>query len=498
MDFRKKDLSKFLAIALMFACAAAFTPLLAGPAFAAKAKTVKPAKVEGLQLVQADIMTTPNEYDVTASWTKLKKNVAKYKIKIVDVTDPDAKPAPKFMTVKKKKKQAVFSGTVGSTYTVKVRAIKGKKKGPWSDPQTITIAEKRATFTGVTITMPRVGAVKIGDKLTAAVDPADVNVTWQWFRVKGDEEAAIDGAVSAEYTVQNADIGYFLKAVASVSEGNLTYAGSAEATTTVAVTSTSSGGNVEPTLEEYTEGILRGAGNYIYSDGYMYTARQAPNSVSIRGNTLTANYVCSVTLPNNPTEDDMWQATSQILEVNEGVKNDMARLFGGLYRSTNSNASGGPISEETGQPNDIGSDSSQNHIDRIGFDECDYGWRPDKNGKFLKGSNWRNLEEGSENSTLVADITKLFSETKLSYGVSFLPNKSEATIGTQNDTPEEEIPVGAVKESVDYDNHTFTESITVVAHDDKYPDGYPITLKSNIKFVDPLLFNFIIAPPPLD
>ena len=456
MDFRKKTLSKVLAVALMLACAAAFTPLLAGPAFAAKAKTVKPAKVEGLQLVQADIMTTPNEYDVTASWTKLKKNVAKYKIKIVDVTDPDAKPDPQFVTVKKKKKQAVFSGTVGSTYTVKVRAIKGAKKGAWSDPQTITIAEKRATLTGVTITMPRVNAAKAGDKLTAAVDPADVNVTWQWFRVKGDEATAIDGAVSAEYTVQNADIGFFLKAVASVSEGSLTYAGSAEATTTVAVTSTSSGGNVEPTLEEYTEGILRGAGNYIYSDGYVYTARQAPNSVSIRGNTLTANYVCSVTLPNNPTEDDMWQATFQILEVNEGVKNDMARLFGGLYRSTNSNASGGPISEETGQPNDIGSDSSQKHITRIAFDESDYGWMPGKNGKFLKGSNWRNLKEGFENSTLVADITGLFSETKLYSGVAYLPYKTEAII----DTPGEEIPEGAIKESVNSDDCTFTESLT--------------------------------------
>ena len=135
MDFRRKKLSKVLAIALMFACAAAFTPLLAGPAFAkAKAKTVKPAKVEGLQLVQADTMTTANEYDVTASWTKLKKNVKKYKIKIADVTDPEAKIPPQTMTVKKKKNKAVFSGTVGSTYEVKVRAIKGKKKGAWSDP----------------------------------------------------------------------------------------------------------------------------------------------------------------------------------------------------------------------------------------------------------------------------------------------------------------------------------------------------------------------------
>lgn len=497
MDFRRKNISKVLAIALMFACAAAFTPLLAGPAFAkTKAKSVKPAQVQGLELVQADTMTTLNEYDVTATWTKLKKNVKKYKIKIADVTDPDAKPAPQTITVKKKKNIAVFSGTVDSTYTVKVRAIKGKKKGKWSDPQTITIAEKRAALTAVTITMPREKVAKAGDKLTAAVDPADADVTWQWYRVKGDEATAIEGAVNAEYTVQSADIGYFLKAVASVSEGSLAYVGSAEATTTVAVTTTSSGGTVKPTptptpaSDEYIEDILTRAYNYNYPDDYKYNA----DPVTIKGNTLTATYQIKATLSDNNPAVILAGLVSKF-KNDKIVSNDLSRVLGGLYYSTHPKVSG--------QPNDSSSDDVQNPITRLKVGGYDYEWLIGN----LKGSNWRinpeeyNLEElpyvtstqdSTQGPTLVGNISSVSDSTYLCSAVGAIAVGQMPTPVVSAQEGDGHVgPKKEITESIASGSRTFKECITVVVCDKKYPNGYTINLEANFVFTDQSLFNYV-------
>ena len=86
-------------------------------------------------------MTSDGLYDVNVKWDKVKK-IRKYRVKVTDVTkavgpvgsdavapaDP-AKAKPMVLKVKGKKCKTKFAGTVGSTYKVKVRALKGKKNG---------------------------------------------------------------------------------------------------------------------------------------------------------------------------------------------------------------------------------------------------------------------------------------------------------------------------------------------------------------------------------
>ena len=57
-------------------------------------------------------------------------------------------------------------------------------------------------------TVPAVGSV-----VTAALN-YDIDAAWQWYRVGGQGETLIEGAVSSEYTVTSADIGYSLKVTA--------------------------------------------------------------------------------------------------------------------------------------------------------------------------------------------------------------------------------------------------------------------------------------------
>ena len=123
-----KQLSKVLAIALMVACAVAFMPLLNGQVFAAK----KPGKAKITSLEQADTANDDGTYAVTVAYKA--KKAKKYQVSYTDGTEAK--------TMKTKKKSVSFNGTVDSTYTVKVRGIKGKKKGKWSAAQEIKVEAK--------------------------------------------------------------------------------------------------------------------------------------------------------------------------------------------------------------------------------------------------------------------------------------------------------------------------------------------------------------------
>ena len=213
-------------------------------------------------------MTSDGLYDVNVKWVKIKK-IKKYRVKVTDVTKavgpvgsdavapPDPAAAkPMILKVKGKKCKTKFAGTVGSTYKVRVRALKGKKMGKWSKAVQITIEDHRAAGT-VTITLPNSGSVKVGDKLTAAVGSADAAVTWQWYRVNAaGQETAIDGATKAEYTVQGTDAGYFLKVIATINTGDPANQRTAEAVTPVAVSSGTGGGTVVEKQPLTSDGLV--------------------------------------------------------------------------------------------------------------------------------------------------------------------------------------------------------------------------------------------------
>lgn len=128
---------RIMACMLAVACLLAFTPVIDGPALAAS----RPAKVKGLTLTKSAVQAS-GDCKVTAKWKKVKKNVKKYQVRIKRAS---AKKAS-FKTLAKSKLKLSFKGKSGATYTVKVRALAGKKKGKWSAAKKITIAKPLTTY----------------------------------------------------------------------------------------------------------------------------------------------------------------------------------------------------------------------------------------------------------------------------------------------------------------------------------------------------------------
>ena len=125
----RKHYYRILACVIACVCAVAFMPGMDGQSYAA---AKKPAKVTGVTLTKTK---SSGDCTVKVKWTKVKKNVKKYQVKI---TNGKTKKNT-FQKVSKKKRTTTFKAKAGITYTVRVRALNGTKKGKWSAAKRIKI-----------------------------------------------------------------------------------------------------------------------------------------------------------------------------------------------------------------------------------------------------------------------------------------------------------------------------------------------------------------------
>ena len=130
MNSMIRDMKRTIALVLAAVMIATFMPAMNESAYAAK-KAKKPAQVKG---VTAEVS---EDNQVTVTWKKVKK-AKKYKVSIKD--------GKSGLTAVKtaKKAKVTFQGGDEVKYTIKVRALKGKKAGKWSKAVTAETKAKAA------------------------------------------------------------------------------------------------------------------------------------------------------------------------------------------------------------------------------------------------------------------------------------------------------------------------------------------------------------------
>ncbi|MBQ2790765.1 MAG: hypothetical protein IJE97_14110, partial [Thermoguttaceae bacterium] len=218
--------------------------------------------------------------------------------------------------------------------------------------------EYQQTTTGLTsVTLS--GTTQVGETLTASVSPSGATATYRWYRgTSTTSMTAISGATDSKYVLTSADVGYYIKVVAT---GSGAYAGSVSATTTAQVDR-----SVEtPSLVVTTNGdvvdardgliSLREAIQYAEADATLggvvtFDASLKGATITLSGTELTIKE--GITVDASALYDESTQTPgitidadekSRVFYVEGGTEENPVALIGLTITGGNTNRHGGGI-----------------------------------------------------------------------------------------------------------------------------------------------------------
>jgi len=210
---------------------------LAGASEVAESAQYAPAAPASDAVIDVD-SALASSATVAGAWVGLSTDFPAFGDTVVASIDPDATATYAWYSVDADNVETQLSSTTARCYVasndllgkyLKVVATytSGEYAGETATATTPNTVTRLTPPVKIAATVPYVG-VELVSYTTLQIATVD----YQWYRVSNDVETAIDGATSRFYTVTEADLGSYLKVVAT---GTGDFIGSTSATTQVAV-----------------------------------------------------------------------------------------------------------------------------------------------------------------------------------------------------------------------------------------------------------------------